>query len=461
MADHAHHGHTPVTLTLPKVINDSVKRVSAVGARFSMLEIVLAILTVIGIAALIMNAAVNGLSDLAPWGYTAIAANYVLSSFLAAPILAVLLRLTRSDWRRPLSRLAEVQAAAGIVVIIFYIPLLAVIPSSEGRVTWWSNWPWGTPWFFNLVMLLLLVGTGYALIWMSARPDFTTARNYVAEGSAHHEWYGRLAVGWVGTLKQWTIQRIGVSLLGALYLILYVWMVSLLYTDFGIALLPSWRSAVFPGFAVMSSLQAGLAMTIIAMYVMRRWGGLEEYITWDYFWAISKLLLTTSLLWFYLWFSEFMIFWYGRLPGQVNVIETVMTGVYLVPMVLTFSLNFALPLLILMWNKVRKTINGPTIVAGLVLIGLFFDRLRIFGAAFGTKDPYAHELEEELIPDFLTPGIYDVLIVVGCFSAAIFCVLMAARFVPIPSIWEVGSGIGLRIRKRYLNHDVPVIGKPE
>ncbi len=311
------------------------------------------------------------------------------------------------------------------------------------------------------MVLALLVFGGYAFLYISAMPDFAIVRDQSRDNVPRAERYARLARGWHGTLRQWTVFRAGVSVLGALYLMLFVWTASLFFWDFGLSLVPSWRSSVFPAFAVMSSLQTGLALVIVTMYALQRWGGLEEYLTWDYFWSISKLLLTTSLLWFYLWFSEFMIFWYGRKPDEINVLKVVMFDVYGIPMLLTFLLNFALPLLILMWNRVRKTIGGPSLVAALILFGTFFDRLRIFGAAFASPDPYAHELEDDIIPGFLTPGVLDILIVVGGVAAAIFCVRMALRFVPLPSIWEVGGGIGLRIRRQYLNHPVTIIGKPD
>lgn len=461
MAEHAHAGHVAPEISARQTIEDATRRVLKTGARFASLDIVLGILGVIGLIALVLNAIIEGFSDLEPWGYTAIVAAYLMSAFLAAPILAILLRLTRSDWRRPLSRIAEIQAAAGIVILILYIPIFLTVPEAEGRFTVWVDWPWGAPNFFNLVVLALLVFTGYALLYLSSIPDFAVIRDQSRDDVGRFERYQRLSNGWYGSVRQWSVHRVGISVLGACYLILYIWTVSIFFWDYALALLPSWRSSVFPAFAVMSSLQTGLALIIVMMYVLRRWGGLEDYLTWDYFWSISKLLLTTSLLWFYLWFSEFMIFWYGRLPSQINVLEVVMFGVYLVPMILTFTLNFAVPLFSLMWNRVRKTIIGPTLVACGVLVGTFIDRLRIFGSGFGTKDPFAHELESEYLPDFLVPSVLDVFIVIGGIAAAIFCVRLALRFVPLPSIWEVNGGIGLRIRRKYLNHPVTVIAKPE
>lgn len=461
MAGHAHRGTASVVPTLQQVINDGSRRVLAAGQGLRPFEIVLAILGVIGLVAIIAKAATAGFSELEPWGYTALAFGYLLSSVLAAPILAILLRLTRSNWRRPISRIAEIAAVAGIVPLILFIPLLIVMPSAEERFTLWVNWPWGAPHVFDLVFLILVICAGYALLYFSSMPDFAVARDRLDGNNGRGRWYRRLARDWQGTARQWVILRTGLGVLGGIYIMLYVWTVSQIYSDFALTLVPGWRSAVFPGFAALSSLQTGLALIIVMMYVFRRWGGLGEYLEWEYFWSISKILLAVSLLWFYLWFSEFMIFWYGRTPSEQNILELVMFNVYFVPFLLTFVMNFAGPLLILMWNRVRKTVIGPTVVACLVLVGTFLDRLRIFGAAFSMEesDLSAHELET--VPGFLAPGIFDVLIIIGAFSAAALLILLAVRVVPLPSIWEVGSGLPLKVRRRYYDTEVTLIAKPD
>lgn len=448
--------------SIQQVIHDALQRTAGVHVGVRTLEAVLGILGAVGIIALILNAAVNGFDDLKPWGYTAVVAFFLLSSFMAAPILAILLRLTRADWRRPLSRLAEIQSVAGIVMLIYFIPLIIVVPTNEGRATWYTNWPWGAPWLFDLILLMLLVFSSIGLLWISSMPDFAVAKGHTEQGSSKHRWYTKLAVDWVGSNKQWIVQRAGIGVVGGLYVILYVWTVSIVFADYTTALLPSWNSAVLPAFGVISSLETGLATSILIMYILKRWGGMEEYITWDYFWAISKLLLTTSMLWFWLYFSELIIFWYGRLPGQINVLKAVMWDTYFWPMIFTLLLNFIIPLFVLISNHARKNYKIVTGIALLVTIGTLIDRYRLFGASFSSKNPFAHELTENLMPkEMLAPGIFDVLIVVGGLSGAIFMILIASRFIPVLSIWEFGSGIGLRIRRRYGHHDVPVIGKPE
>lgn len=465
MADHAHahRDTTHRTFTIQEVIADATRRIYAAGTSLSTLLIVLLVLAAVGLVSMVIVAVTEGLGtdSITSWGYTGVAFGFLLSTVMATPCLAVLLRLTRSDWHRPLTRIAEVPVTAGILVLLLFIPLAFVIPSSEDRITFWTVWPWGSPWFFSLLMLLLLVGSGWAFLYLSAMPDMAIARDHMPGNEQRRAWYTKLARDWRGTLHQWKVLRLGLGVLGALYLILYIWVLTMIYTDYAQMLVPSWRSAVFPAFIVISSLQAGAALVTVMMYALRRWGGMEEYLTWDYFWAISKILLAASLLWFYLWFSEFMIFWYGRLPGQINVLKLVMFDVYAIPMLLAFTGCFLIPLFTLMWNNARKTVLGPTLVSVAILIGTLFDRVRVFGAAYGGNDLYAHELETEHIPGFLMPNLWDILIVAGSISAAALIIILAMRFVPLPSIWEFGSGIGLRVRKRFLNTEVTIIAKPE
>lgn len=460
MAEHVSGGAGATAQTIQQVIQRGSRRVVTVGERFTLVEIIAAILTALGLAALVIKAITQGFDDLSDWGFTAFTFGFLLSSVMAAPVLAVLLRLTRSDWRRPLTRIAELSGVAGIALIPLFIPLLLSMPSSDGRLTIWTIWPWGAPNFFDAIFVLLTVVGALAFLYVSAMPDFAIARDQLDGKNGRGRWYRRLARDWRGTVRQWAVFRRGLGVLGVVYTFIYLGTVNILFMDFGLSLVPGWRSAVFPAFASLSALQTGLCVVIIMMYALRRWGGLADFLEWEYFWSISKVLLAASLLWVWLWFSELIVFWYGRTPSEINVLELVMFQTYLIPFLLTLSLNFLAPLFILMWNRVRKSVLGPTIVAVLIMIGTFFDRFRIFGAAYTTDDPYAHELDG-VAPGIMTPDILDILIVVGGLASAVFLIMLAMRFVPLPSIWEVGSGLPLKVRRRYFDTEVTVIAKPD
>jgi Ni/Fe-hydrogenase subunit HybB-like protein len=112
-----------------------------------------------------------------------------------------------------------------------------------------------------------------------------------------------------------------------------------------------------------------------------------------------------------------------------------------------------------MWNFIRRSYTGPTVVACLVLIGILADRIRLASIGYTVEDIHAHYFLE--VPDTHYPSVFDVLLTVGFIGAAVGIVLVAMRFVAVPSIWEMTGGLWLRVQRQYKKAEVIVIGKPE
>ena len=141
-----------------------------------------------------------------------------------------------------------------------------------------------------------------------------------------------------------------------------------------------------------------------------------------------------------------------------------MVGPYLPAFMAAFILNFLVPLFTMMWNVVRKSIWGPVIIATSVLIGTFFDRIRLYVAAYsvpGIGDPSVdkHELHE--IPVANLPDLADVFIIVGILSGSILVYLLASRLVPVMNIWEQRELLLYKVHKTFHRTEVVVLGKPD
>jgi hypothetical protein len=237
-----------------------------------------------------------------------------------------------------------------------------------------------------------------------------------------------------------------------------VFMHLLIASDFAISHVPGWTSAVFAPYHAVTSFQGAIATTLLLAAAMRRFGGLERYIGLDAFWSAAKPMLALSLLFFYFTWSEFLIPWYGRRPEEQFLLETLMFGPRLPLFILAFLLCFILPFALLIWNPIRVSINGPTFVAALILIGNFIDRMRIYSAAWSVSGPVNQHLEHP--PAAVFPGGAEILVIVGAIAAVGVLYLLALRVVPPISIWEFKNGLLLRIEVPYLRRDVAVVAKP-
>lgn len=414
------------------------------------------VLLLVGIAGFVMRLA-GGLDHREAWGYYAAIYVFLLSTAAAAPILAVATRLTKGYWRKPLVRVAEMFTVVGVLSAAMLIPVLAVLPPIKGRTTFWMAWPEhsGMPAFALILGVGGLVICGLGWLFISAKPDLAAARDHVP--GARNGFGAWLATGWAGTPHQWKVVKQGVTYLGIFYLMTLVGVHFVVSVELAISLVPGWRDPIFPAYHAISSLQAGLAMLILALGILRA-NGYKDYLALDQFWNPAKLLMSFSMLWFYFWWSGFIIFWYGRMPGEEGVLRTVMFGPTFGAFCVGFLCSFVVPLLMLIWNPIRVSFKGPVIASAVILVGNLFDRIRIYGATF-LVEPGGHVVHD--IPATRMPDVADLLVAVGVVGGIVFLYMVAMRIIPLLSLWELKEGQLLTETRHILKSEVVVIAKPD
>ena len=276
-----------------------------------------------------------------------------------------------------------------------------------------------------------------------------------------------MARGWVGTSKQWFMLKHRMGILGALYFMMLIFVHFLISVDFLMTLIPGWIDALYPVTHAANALQAAAATMVLTAWVLRKFGGYEDYIGLDQIWGIGKLMFALSLLWFWFWFSSFNVYWYGRKPNELAVLELLIHGPYIWVFFAVFMLNFVIPLWTLVWNPVRHSLWGPPIIAVSVLVGTFLDRIRLFVAAYsvegiGNPSYDKREMEPGHVPSTIMPEIWDVFIMLGAVGAIILVYMLAARLFPIVNFWEQRE-LQLYDQGHVQNHrgHVRVMGKSE
>jgi len=446
------------------VTHDLLDKHRQSGRTFRLAVAVCGVLLALGIVGFVLRLQ-DGVSDRAVWGYYAALFGFILMTAQAAPMVAIAPRLAKAHWRRPITRSAELFTVVGLFNLVLFIPMLWVLPSLEdGRRSLWFfsdlNMPAQMPQIVATLSLLFMVAAGLALLWISSLPDLAALRDSSTGGRKRI--YGRLANGWSGTSAQWNMQYHRVGILSAFYFIMLVFTHFVISVDFVMALVPGWIDALFPVTQAHNALQAGVATMLVTMFMLRKFGGYEDYFELDQFWALGKLLLALSLLWFWFWFSSFIVLWYGAKPGEQSVLRLMMAGPYQPAFMAGFVMCFIVPLFTMIWNPLRKSIWGPTIIAVGVLVGVFFDRIRIWVAAYSVADiEDKHELDIGAIPTAVMPDIADVLIWVGAIAGVVMVYLLASRVLPVISIWEQKELLLYKSHKPFHRTEVLVLGKPD
>ena len=451
MSTNHHHEPNIFQLEPAEVTRDVIEKTRSRGSTYWGIVGVLAVLLVVGIVGLAMRLG----SETTKLGYYAATFSFLFTTTQTAPLVSVAFRLAKNHWRRPIARASELFAIVGLFNLLIFIPLMIALPSTEGRWTIWIQAASWSPHVFDTMMLCALVLCGLGLLWAGAIPDFASLRD--RNGSRI---YARLAMGWQGTVRQWKIQRGFLGFLGAFYFMGIIWTHYVISSDFSMSLVPGWVDSIYPTFHALSGLQAALATMLVTAYVLRRFGGYKEYIPMETFWGMSKIFIATSLLWFYFWWSAFITYWYGRMESEQAILQLINFGPYVYAWVIAFLFCFVFAVLTLMWNPVRKNPGALASIAVMVLIGCFFDRVRLFVSSWSVSDLRdQHHLHH--VPDTVLPGAPDFMIVVGLIAGAVLVYMLASRFIPIMSIWEMRElrlyqHSGTLVRKKVM-----ILGKPE
>ncbi|MBI4338759.1 MAG: hypothetical protein HY680_02255, partial [Chloroflexi bacterium] len=205
--------------TPQKVMQDAAGLVVRSGRRFWTVTFIVGAVFLAGIVAFSLRMR-DGFEDRASWGYYAAMFAYLLAIVASAPLVAVGLRLAKADWRRSLTRPAELFAALGLFTVLLFIPLLYLVPGAERQSTIWLGWPYA-PHLYDTLALVMLVVCGSLFLYTSALPDLAALRDTLGPGWKKR-WLSRLAGRWQGSARHWRLQRGALALFGVFYFMLLV-----------------------------------------------------------------------------------------------------------------------------------------------------------------------------------------------------------------------------------------------
>ena len=132
-----------------------------------------------------------------------------------------------------------------------------------------------------------------------------------------------------------------------------------------------WYSTMFAWYASASLFVAMTALTImILIYLKSR--GYFPGINAEHFHDLGKYLFAISIFWTYVWFSQFMLIWYGNVGEETIYFRTRMDN-YPVLFWGNLLLNFIAPFFILMRNDTKRKFGTLFFASAIVFFGHWFD----------------------------------------------------------------------------------------
>jgi molybdopterin-containing oxidoreductase family membrane subunit len=261
--------------------------------------------------------------------------------------------------------------------------------------------------------------------------------------------YAALAMGWRGSAREWIIYHKASTLMAALIIPVAVSVHSIVAWDFAVTVVPGWHSTIFPPYFVIGAITSGVAAVITLMIIIRRIFHLEEYLTPQHFDNMGKILLMICLLWSYAYFVDVNITWYAHEPIEWEVFSF-MAGKY-TPLLFVMLLgNSVLPIAVLCFKKLRRSIKAMLAVSLLVNVAMFIERFLIIVPSLSRKNmPF--------VWGTYSPSWVEISVNVAAVAAFALLYLLFAKFFPIMAVTDVRELEERRARVSFGRAKVPAI----
>jgi hypothetical protein len=152
-----------------------------------------------------------------------------------------------------------------------------------------------------------------------------------------------------------------------------------------------WYSTMFAWYASASVFVAMIALTIMLLIYLKS-RGYYPGITDEHFHDLGKYLFAISIFWTYLWFSQFMLIWYGNI-GEETIYFRERMDSYPALFWGNLLLNFIMPFFILMRNDTKRKMGTLFLASAIVFFGHWFDFFNMIkpGARLTLIEMEAHE----------------------------------------------------------------------
>jgi Ni/Fe-hydrogenase subunit HybB-like protein len=377
---------------------------------------------------LVWGLGVTGMNQPVTWGFYIVNFVFFIGISHAGTLISAILRLSNAEWRRPITRMAEVITA--IVLAIGGLHPIIDLGRPDRLMHIFYNGRLQSPLLWDVASISAYFAASTVYLYLPMIPDIARLRD---RGTRPRWLYQTLAWGWQGTERQHRVLERAINVLMVMVIPIAVSVHTVISYIFAMTLQPGWHSTIFGPYFVMGAIYSGIAALFLVMITFRRVYHLENYLKEIHLQQLSRLLLIMALVWFYFTFSEYLTGYYGGEPSEMKIILYKAVGRYKWLFWFMFLSNFLAPLVIIGIKRLRTT-TGIFIASAGVLVGMWLERLIIVVPTL--ENPALSFPEHIYIPSWVEWGQFCGAISVFCLGFALF-----AKFFPLISIWEVEEGM--------------------
>jgi len=378
---------------------------------------------------------VTGMRDNVVWGIYIVNFIFFMGMSYAGAIISGTLQLFRTEWRKPIIRMAEYLAIISLLIGPGYILLcigrldrlhyLALFGRIQSPITW------------DVIAISTDIFGCLIFLYLSILRDIASLRDFteLKIPAWRKKIYSMLALGYTGLPEQVKRLRRATDIMATMVIAIAIIVYSVLAWIFSVTLQPGWHSTIFGPYFVIAAVYSGTGVLIIAMWVFRKVYRLDQYITRKHFVAMGVLMVVLAALFGYFTFSDYLTKWYGSEKNDESLIRILFTEYYW-PFIFSNYVGVLIPLLVIGIPKLR-TITNITLSALIVIVALWFNRYLIVIPTL--ESPYLPIQDSR--PEWANYAGTWVEYALMAAGVALFCLMftIASKFVPVMNVSEMSE----------------------
>jgi hypothetical protein len=310
---------------------------------------------------------------------------FFTSIAMGSVLFAVATWIVKAKWNWSVRRVSQSGAAFLPIAFVLMLPMLGL---GDGYFPWiemMANDPivqnkrayLNMPFLItrNVVGTAVLFGLGVYFVYLAVRPDLGLTRGAEEDDEGRRTWREKLTQGWAGQEQEEVASYRRMTTMGPAIVMVYALVMTIISYDWAMSLEPHWFSTMFGPWFFMGAFWGGVTVTgLWSVYLRTKHADFSHLIGLQQRHDLGKLTFAFTVFWGYLFFSQYIVIWYGKLPWEQAWIVRRSGEVWGGFSTLTVVLCFLVPFIGLIGRAPKMKPMIYTVFASCIMVGLWLER---------------------------------------------------------------------------------------
>lgn len=260
------------------------------------------------------------------WGVYMVNFIFFIGISHAGTLISAILRVTGAEWRRPITRVAE--AITAFALMVGTLQIIIDMGRPDRLISTLIHGRLQSPILWDIVSVTAYFTGSLTYLYLPIIPDAALLRDNFPENGPRwrKRLYTILALGWRGNRTQWIRLEKAIAMMAVLIIPIAISVHTIISWILATTVQPGWHSTIFGPYFVVGAIFSGIGALFVAMTIVRKVMGLEEYITGKQYRNLGLIFITMSATWMYFTYAEHLTLAAGQQVFEFPVLASKLWG---------------------------------------------------------------------------------------------------------------------------------------